>query len=214
MSSESNNEVTREVAVRVFAGEFEMANHTFKESDEQRAPRYMLLPSGAKANRLLIVGTLTEAEEVGEGNWRGRIADPTGAFNIYAGEYEPEAANVLQNATPPHYVSIVGKPRTFETDDGEIRSTLRPESIIILDGAGEEDEAEANRKRWVQETARQTLARAKNDAEDVAFDDTEDLLQEGAFVKAADQHYEDEFTGSRQRSLGSVVATALESLDE
>ncbi|MDY7082565.1 MAG: DNA-binding protein, partial [Halobacteria archaeon] len=46
----------REVAKRVFAGEFRDASHTFKESDDERAPSYLLLPTGQKANRVFVVG--------------------------------------------------------------------------------------------------------------------------------------------------------------
>ena len=67
--SESDSEsVSREVAQRVFAGEFNDASYTFKESDDDRAPVYLLLPSGERANRVFIVGTLTETEDVGEDN--------------------------------------------------------------------------------------------------------------------------------------------------
>jgi hypothetical protein len=50
---------TREVARRVFASEFNDAAYTFKESDDERAPVYLLLPTGERANRVFLVGTLT-----------------------------------------------------------------------------------------------------------------------------------------------------------
>ena len=57
----------------------------------------MLLPTGAKANRIFVVGTLTETEDVGSDDeyWQGRIVDPTGRFFTYAGQYQPEAAGTL-----------------------------------------------------------------------------------------------------------------------
>lgn len=65
----SSNEIpTREVARRVFAQEFNDAGYTFKESDDERAPVYLLLPTGESANRVFLVGTLTEKEDVGEDN--------------------------------------------------------------------------------------------------------------------------------------------------
>jgi len=152
--SESDSEsVSREVAQRVFAGEFNDASYTFKESDDDRAPVYLLLPSGERANRVFIVGTLTETEDVGEDNeyWRGRIVDPTGTFFVYAGQYQPDAASALREAEPPAYVAVVGKPRTYETDDGEINVSVRPESITEVDAA--------TRDRWVVETADRTLDR-------------------------------------------------------
>jgi len=154
-----SNAPTREVARRAFAAEFNDAEFTFKESDDERAPLYALLPTGERANRVFVVGTLTETEDIGEDSeyWRGRVVDPTGTFFVYAGQYQPEAASALRDADTPQYVAVVGKPRTFETDDGSVNVSLRPESITPVD--------EATRDRWVVETAERTLERLD------AFDD-------------------------------------------
>ena len=144
---------SREVARRAFAAEFNDATYTFKESDDERAPVYSLLPSGQRANRVFVVATLTETEDVGEDSeyWRGRIVDPTGTFFAYAGQYQPEATAVLREVETPAYVAVVGKPRSYETDEGETNVSLRPESITVVD--------DATRNRWVVETADRTLDR-------------------------------------------------------
>ncbi|WP_458190713.1 RPA family protein [Haladaptatus sp. NG-WS-4] len=149
----------REVAQRAFAREFNDATYTFRESDDDRAPVYALLPTGAKANRVFVVGTLTETEDVGSEDeyWQGRIVDPTGTFFVYAGQYQPEAAGMLRDTEPPAFVAVVGKPRTYETDDGTVNVSLRPEHLTIVD--------EITRDRWVIETAERTLERID------AFDD-------------------------------------------
>ncbi|ELY89920.1 RPA family protein [Natrialba taiwanensis] len=149
----SQAELTREVARRVFASEFNDSTYTFKESDDERAPNFALLPTGDRANRVFVVGTLTETEDVGEDSeyWRGRVVDPTGTFFVYAGQYQPEAASMLRETEPPAYVSVVGKPRTYQTDDGSVNVSLRPESIAVVDAA--------TRDRWVVETADRTLDR-------------------------------------------------------
>ena len=151
---------TREVAQRVFAREFNDSGYTFKESDDERAPVYLLLPTGERANRIFVVGTLTETEDVGEDSeyWRGRVVDPTGTFFVYAGQYQPEAANVLREIETPKYVAVVGKPRTYETDEGDTNVAVRPESITIVDAA--------TRDRWVTETAGRTVERIEAAAED------------------------------------------------
>ena len=151
---------TREVAQRVFAREFNDSGYTFKESDDERAPVYLLLPTGERANRIFVVGTLTETEDVGEDSeyWRGRVVDPTGTFFVYAGQYQPEAANVLREIETPKYVAVVGKPRTYETDEGDTNVAVRPESITVVDAA--------TRDRWVTETAGRTVERIEAAAED------------------------------------------------
>lgn len=50
---------TREVSRRSYAEEFNDAVYTFTESDDEQAPRYALLPTGQKANRVFVVGTLS-----------------------------------------------------------------------------------------------------------------------------------------------------------
>jgi RPA family protein len=189
---------TREVARRVFAQEFNDASYTFKESDDERAPVYVLLPTGERANRVFLVGTLTETEDVGEDSeyWQGRVVDPNGdTFFMYAGQYQPDAASMLRELEPPTYVSVVGKPRTYETDDGEVNVSVRPESISEVD--------EATRDRWVVETAERTLDRIQ------AFDDAEEGAEMNEYVQMATEQYELPVENYRRAAVG-----ALESLEE
>ena len=62
------------------------------------------------------------------------MSDPTGSFFIYAGQYQPEAAQVLAECETPAFVAIVGKPSTYTTADGSVLTSVRPESIHIVDG--------------------------------------------------------------------------------
>jgi len=192
---------TREVARRVFAGEFNDATYTFKESDDDRAPVYVLLPTGERANRVFVVGTLTETEDVGEDSeyWQGRIVDPNGdTYFAYAGQYQPDAASMLRELEPPAYVSIVGKPRTYETDDGEVNVSIRPESITPVD--------ETTRNRWVVETAERTLERVQGYQE---ADPTQDEFAADEYVQMAHDEYEPAVENYRR-----LVVDALESLEE
>jgi RPA family protein len=183
---------TREVARRVFAAEFNDATHTFKESDDERAPLYALLPTGERVNRVFLVGTLTETEDIGNDNeyWRGRVVDPTGTFFVYAGQYQPEAATALRELETPTYVSVVGKPRTYETDDGSVNVSVRPESITAVD--------EETRNRWVVETAERTLDRIDR------FDE-----EGNEYAEMAASQYESESTTYRD-----TVVDALEGLED
>ncbi|GAB3023994.1 RPA family protein [Natronobiforma cellulositropha] len=202
----SQTQLTREVARRVFATEFNDATYTFKESDDERAPNYALLPTGDRANRVFIVGTLTETEDVGDESeyWRGRVVDPTGTFFVYAGQYQPEAAAVLRDTEPPAYVSIVGKPRTYETDDGTVNVSVRPESIAVVD--------DATRDRWVVETATRTLDRI--DA--VSEWEAEQEAPEGASTAPGNEyaHMARERYDSPVENYRNAVIQALESLED
>ena len=191
----SNAIPTRKVARRVFASEFNDAGYTFKESDDERAPIYLLLPTGERANRVFVVGTLTEKEDIGEDSeyWRGRVVDPTGTFFVYAGQYQPDAAAMLRDLEPPAYVAIVGKPRTYEPEDseeGDVLVSLRPESITVVDAD--------TRDRWVVETAERTLDRVE------AFDE-----EGNEYAAMARERY-----GGRVETYRDRAIEALESLED
>jgi len=188
----SQSTPTREVARRVFASEFNDAGYTFKESDDERAPVYALLPTGASANRVFFVGTLTEKDDVGDDAeyWRARIVDPTGTFFVYAGQYQPEAASAIRDLEAPAYVAVVGKPRTYETDDGTIRVSVRPESITEVDATV--------RDRWVVETAERTLERV------AAFEE-----EANEYGRMAREEYEFD-----PATYKAAALAALEDLDE
>jgi RPA family protein len=181
----------REVAIRVFAQEFNESDLTFKDGDDQYSPQYLLTPTGARVNRLFIVGTLTEKEDIGTDTeyWRGRVSDPTGSFLVYAGQYQPEAAQVLVECETPSFVAIVGKPSTYTTGDGDVLTSVRPESIQVLDGE--------TRDIWVLDTAKQTLNRIN------ALNGTEPNS-----VKAK-EHYDPDVNHYRE-----MVLQALKSLKE
>lgn len=151
--SNSTQRQGRQVAKRAFAAELNDATHVFKESDEERAPNFALLPSGETANRYFLVGTVTEVNDVGKDSeyWQARIVDPTGTVFVYAGQYQPDAAAFLSDLEPPAYVAITAKPSTYETDDGNVNVSLRPETITRVD--------EATRNQWVRETIDRTAAR-------------------------------------------------------
>jgi len=142
----------REIARRLFAAEFDDATLSYSESDEERAPNYVVTPTGARVNRLFAVGVLTEVEEVNEDSLRGRVVDPTGAFVTYAGQYQPDEHAFLSRAEPPTFVALSGKARTFEPEDSDrVFTSVRPESINEVDAG--------TRDRWVVSAAERTLHR-------------------------------------------------------
>ncbi|MCE8424335.1 MAG: hypothetical protein J5U17_00980 [Candidatus Methanoperedens sp.] len=142
----------REVAWRIFAYEYNRSNLYVSEGDD-RAPNYIVTPTGVKCNRLFITGVVTEVENIKADNnlWRARIADPTGVFTVYAGQYQSEAAIFLSELIVPAYVAVVGKARKFEPEEGSIYTLVRPEEMNKAD--------EKQRDRWVLDTAERSLER-------------------------------------------------------
>lgn len=145
----------REVAHRVFASEFNASRFEIKGSADERSPGYVITPLGAKLNRVFLVGVLTEVENLREdgGFWRARVSDPTGVFTLYTGQYQPEATKVLSPLQPPQYVAIVGKARTYEPEPGRLFTSVRPETVQVVD--------EEVRNQWVFEAAQHTARRIR-----------------------------------------------------
>ena len=148
---------SREVARRIFAEELRSSNLSFRDGEDQHqyAPQYLLTPTGARCNRVFLVGTLTERDNIGDETeyWRGRMVDPTGSILVYAGQYQPEAAQKLASIEPPAFAAVVGKPNLYQTEDGNVIISLRAEAIQRVD--------EATRDQWILDTARLTLDRLK-----------------------------------------------------
>ena len=169
MSAGDDGPGRREVAHRLFAAEFDDATVSYAESDEERAPKYVVTPTGARVNRLFAVGVLTEVESVNDDVLRARVVDPTGAFVSYAGQYQPDAAAFFERADPPAFVALTGKARTFEPDDGDrVYTSVRPESVAEVDAD--------TRDRWTVSAAAATLRRVATMADALSLDERgEDL---------------------------------------
>ncbi len=101
------------------------------------------------------MGALVEVDNVGtSGEYlRGRIVDPTGAFNVYAGHYQPEALLSLSNLTVPCFVAVVGKTNAYKPDEETTIVSIRPETIVEIDAK--------TRDHWVKETAVKTMERVE-----------------------------------------------------
>jgi RPA family protein len=180
MSSEDQGGAgRREVAYRLLAAEFDDADFSYSEGDEERAPNYVVTPTGARVNRLFVVGVLTEVEQAGEDVLRARVVDPTGAFVVYAGQYQPEAQTFFDRADPPAFVAVTGKARTFQPDDSDVVYTsVRPENV-------NEVTAET-RDRWNVQVARQSVDRVATMADALAREERGDELRQALETAGVD----------------------------
>jgi len=203
---------SREVAKRVFSEELKSSNYSFRDGEEnnQYAPSYLLTPTGAKCNRVFMVGTLTEKDDIGSDTeyWRGRLVDPTGSILIYAGQYQPEAALILASMEPPEFVAVVGKPNLYQTEDGNIIISLRAESIQRVD--------KATNNLWVLDTAARTIERlaalkSVKPAEVSGDFSTADAMPAQTRLEdgqRAIDHYHTEIEHFRQMALRTLISLA------
>jgi len=158
---DKDQQFVRLPAKRVFARELREIRHTFKESDDEKAPTFALLPTGEKASRVLMAGTLLDKEKRGTDTpfYRMRIEDPTGTFFASAGTYQPEAMQQIMSISAPAFVMVVGKPNLYVTPEEKVFVSVTVTNIYVID--------KATRNLWTFDAARATLERVN------AFPDSE-----------------------------------------
>ena len=144
----------RETNARIFSAELNSASFEIR-SDEEMKPSYQLSRLGLKINRVLIVGVLTEKENIGteeEPMWRGRLQDvPGGTVFINVGRYQPEAANNIRDIDTPSLVAVVGKVKSYTNDEMRTFVSVRPDHIFPVN--------EETRRLWLLDTAKGTMDR-------------------------------------------------------
>src|SRR5512138_2441444 len=127
----------RESAKRVFAGEFRGCKFTEKFSTDEKAPTFVLTPTGETAARLLIIGVMTEKERTTTKDqtntlYRARVNDGTGDFFISASSFQPEAMMQLAKIETPTIVAVIGKPKLFTRPDGMVFASVNAESVTVV----------------------------------------------------------------------------------
>lgn len=199
--------ISRELAWRIFAGEYGSSNYEIKGEGE-RAPSYIVTPLGAMVNRVFLAGVLTDLENIGTGDeplWRARLSDPTGTFYISSGQYQPEATATLAKIEPPAFIAVVGKTRTYSPEEGTMYVSIRPEKVTVVDAR--------MRDHWVLEACKSTLKRieAMGAAKDMATPTVEELINLGygrvlaeGVVKAREHYGEVDLSRYRQMVIDAL----------
>lgn len=152
----------REMANRVFAAEFNSSDYELREGEEKSSV-YVVTPLGAKVNRLLLMGVLTEVDSRdtdGGKLYTAQVTDPTGTFRVSAGQYQEYASKALQSISAPAFVAVVGKARTYSPEEGTVYVSVRAEDIGVV--------TQEQRDNWVFETCSETMKRIN--AMKAAFD--------------------------------------------
>lgn len=143
-------------AARFFAAELKStAIAISKKGVDQYESQLYLTQTGAKASRVMLVGTATEIEDIGTDNsfFRMRASDPTGVFFVTAGQYQPESVRIMQELADklPVFVAVIGKMSVYTSQEGAVLVSVRAERIAAVD--------EGTRDTWILETAKATLDR-------------------------------------------------------
>ena len=151
----------RQTAIRMLAQEYSDASLTEMGTGEFD-PSFVITKLGARVNRALVSGVIDRLERRDGDNgpsYSGHIRDPTGnhVFNIapFQEEMHPEAEELLARfeSGDRFLMSLVGKARWFETEDGGVFTSLRVEQLAIID--------KERYSRWLVDAAEATLRRMK-----------------------------------------------------
>jgi len=134
-SSDFMNSGSRQPTKRTVPTDFTNANHIIQPGDGDQDPKFLITPSGAGANRVMLAGVVTDVEDVGsdQAYLRMRSTDVAGNdFLVYAGQYQKDARNDIAELDAPEFVQVIGKPNTLETDDGGVLTSVRPEVVNTI----------------------------------------------------------------------------------
>ena len=95
--------------------------------------------TGEDFSRVALVAALLNIEDISKSTapfYNGKLADPTGAIIINAGQYQPEASAIMgqlrdeiDTTGMPILVTVIGKPAVYKPADGTPLMNLRVETI-------------------------------------------------------------------------------------
>jgi hypothetical protein len=159
LMSVSGSRRGRQSAVRIFAQEYSESS-LIERGVGEYDPSFIITKLGAKVNRCLVGGGL-ERMERRDGDsgpfYRGQIRDPSGThyFDVapFQPELHPDAEELLARFETGDsiLVSIVGRQKANESEDGGIFTSIRAESFTEIDLE--------TYKSWMVEAADATLRR-------------------------------------------------------
>jgi len=175
-SNDFESSGARQPTKRMIPDDFTNADHIIQPGDGDQSPKFLITPSGAGANRVMLAGVVTDVEDVGDDQayLRMRCTDVAGNdFLTYAGQYQKEARSDMAELEAPEFVQVIGKPNTLETDDGSVLTSVRPEVVNTI--------SESEYFSLCAENAQHTIKRLTGEHGHEFFQAEADDLYEGEY---------------------------------
>ena len=137
-----SRQIQRQPAWIMLASEFGESTLNEKGSGEFD-PTFVITKLGAKVNRVVVSGLVERLElrETSNGSqmYQGQLRDPSGLHYSSVGEYASESMRefVIQlldkvDSGEPILLSMTAKARWYQTDEGAVYTSLRPEEAAIV----------------------------------------------------------------------------------
>ena len=135
--------VKRQSAIHMFASEYGESTLSEKGSGEFD-PSFVVTKLGSRVNRVIVAGLLEriEARDVANGSviYQGQIRDPSGINYFSVGDYVSDSVKEMTiqlsarlESGEPILVLMVAKTRLYQTEEGAIYTSLRPEEMCEID---------------------------------------------------------------------------------
>tara|TARA_B110001452_G_scaffold267405_1_gene277166 strand:+ start:767 stop:1702 length:936 start_codon:yes stop_codon:yes gene_type:complete len=185
----------RQPAWHMLASEFSEATLNEKGSGEYD-PSFVITKLGAKVNRVVVAGLLErlEVRETSNGStlYQGQMRDPSGVHYFSVGDYASESMRELTlslvektEAGEPVLLLMVAKSRWYQTDEGAVYTSLRPEEACEIDAQ--------KYALWLTRACEDTLQRMKHFTDSLSAEPT----REGLVAAGVPEHMVDGLLVSR-----------------
>tara|TARA_B100000767_G_scaffold266509_1_gene283976 strand:+ start:471 stop:1412 length:942 start_codon:yes stop_codon:yes gene_type:complete len=175
---QSGTRAKRQPAWHMLASEFSEATLNEKGSGEYD-PSFVITKLGAKVNRVVVAGLLErlEVRETSNGStlYQGQMRDPSGLHYFSVGDYASESMRELTlslvektEVGEPVLLLMVAKSRWYQTDEGAVYTSLRPEEACEIDAQ--------QYALWLTRTCEDTLQRMKHYTDSLSAEPTREGL--------------------------------------
>jgi len=135
--------VKRQSALHLFASEYGESTLSEKGSGEFD-PSFVITKLGSRVNRVIVAGLLEriEGRDVANGSviYQGQLRDPSGINYFSVGDYVSDSVKEMTiqlsarlESGEPILVLMVAKTRLYQTEEGAIYTSLRPEEMCVID---------------------------------------------------------------------------------
>ena len=140
---QSTRSVKRQAATPMFASEYGESTLSEKGSGEFD-PSFVVTKLGSRVNRVIVAGLLEriEGRDVANGSviYQGQLRDPSGINYFSVGDYVSDSvkettiqlSSRLENGEPI-LLLMIAKTRLYQTEEGAIYTSLRPEEMCVID---------------------------------------------------------------------------------
>lgn len=170
--------VKRQPALHMFASEYGESTLSEKGSGEFD-PSFVVTKLGSRVNRVIVAGLLEriEGRDVANGSviYQGQLRNPSGINYFSVGDYVSDSVKEMTiqlsarlESGEPILVLMVAKTRLYQTEEGAIYTSLRPEEMCVIDAQ--------RYASWLAKTSQSLMHRMSNYVTSLDFEANSESL--------------------------------------